>query len=123
MWHAHSERFICQPSSQRSLSLGSSNAKTLRSANNMSLDLGGISVCALGAEESPKTLSTRSLALASSVLDPRYCILSSSDGFPHDAYEESRLKRPEENKKRMEELNLNKLTQALSTPTPKVKFT
>ncbi|XP_058187276.1 B3 domain-containing protein At3g19184-like [Rhododendron vialii] len=32
------------------------------------------------------------------------------------AYEESRLKRLEENKKRMEELNLNKLAQALSTP-------
>ncbi|GFZ18410.1 AP2/B3-like transcriptional factor family protein [Actinidia rufa] len=34
------------------------------------------------------------------------------------AYEESRQKRLEENKKRMEELNLNKLAQALSSPKP-----
>lgn len=34
------------------------------------------------------------------------------------AYEESRQKRLEENKKRMEELNLNKLAQALRTPKP-----
>lgn len=34
------------------------------------------------------------------------------------AYEESRKKRLEENKKRMEELNLNKLSQALHTPKP-----
>ncbi|CAA0807543.1 B3 domain-containing protein [Striga hermonthica] len=33
-------------------------------------------------------------------------------------YEESRQKRLEENKKRMEELNLNKLAQALHTPKP-----
>lgn len=31
-------------------------------------------------------------------------------------YEESRQKRLEENKKRMEQLNLNKLAQALHTP-------
>ncbi|KAL6522591.1 hypothetical protein OROMI_031549 [Orobanche minor] len=34
------------------------------------------------------------------------------------AYEESRQKRLEENKKRMEELNLNKLAQSLHTPKP-----
>lgn len=34
------------------------------------------------------------------------------------AYEESRKKRLEENKKRMEELNLNKLSQALHSPKP-----
>ncbi|KAK9287576.1 hypothetical protein L1049_015997 [Liquidambar formosana] len=34
-------------------------------------------------------------------------------------YEESRRKRLEENKKRMEELNLNRLSQSLLTPSPK----
>ncbi|XP_011088274.1 B3 domain-containing protein At3g19184 isoform X2 [Sesamum indicum] len=37
------------------------------------------------------------------------------------AYEASRQKRLEENKKRMEELNLNKLAQALRTPSPSPK--
>ena len=34
------------------------------------------------------------------------------------AYEESRQKRMEENKKRMEALNLHKLSQALKIPSP-----
>lgn len=39
------------------------------------------------------------------------------------AYEASRQKRLEENKKRMEELNLNKLAQALHTPKPSPVYT
>ncbi|GFP84562.1 B3 domain-containing protein at3g19184 [Phtheirospermum japonicum] len=38
--------------------------------------------------------------------------------MPKSTYEESRQKRLEENRKRMEELNLNKLAQSLHTPKP-----
>ncbi|KAI8554732.1 hypothetical protein RHMOL_Rhmol05G0121000 [Rhododendron molle] len=93
MWHAHNflvtlERFMCQP---REMACGCQPMVTLPwdleqhcqdLTNNMSLDLGGMSLChALRAKESPKTPLTHPSLLHPQCLIP--CVVSSDKLIHH----------------------------------------